>query len=64
MSQTYDDFEIIVVDNASTDGSEEFIRVNYPEIKIVQTGKNLGYAAGNNAGFEVAEGEYIAVIKS
>ncbi|AKB36595.1 Glycosyltransferase [Methanosarcina siciliae C2J] len=62
MSQTYPGFEIIVVDNASRDGSEEFVRTNYPEIKVVQTGKNLGYAAGNNAGFEVAEGEYIVVI--
>jgi GT2 family glycosyltransferase len=62
MSQTYQNFEIILVDNASADNSEEFIRTNYPEIKIVQTGKNLGYAAGNNEGFEVAEGEYIVVI--
>lgn len=62
ISQTYQDFEIIIVDNASTDGSEEFIRANYPEIKVVQTGKNLGYAAGNNEGFEVADGEYIVVI--
>jgi GT2 family glycosyltransferase len=62
MSQTYYNFEIIVVDNASADGSEEFIRTNYPEVKVVQTGKNLGYAAGNNAGFEVAEGEYIVVV--
>ncbi|NLK33685.1 MAG: glycosyltransferase family 2 protein [Methanosarcina flavescens] len=62
MSQTYQDFEIIVVDNASMDGNEEFIRTNYPMIKVVQTGKNLGYPAGNNAGFEVAEGEYIVVV--
>lgn len=62
ISQTRQDFEIIVVDNASIDGSEEFIRANYPEIKVVQTCKNLGYAAGNNAGFEVAEGEYIVVV--
>lgn len=62
INQTYHSFEIIVVDNASMDGSEEFIRINYPEIKVVQTGKNLGYAAGNNAGFEIAKGEYIVVV--
>jgi GT2 family glycosyltransferase len=62
MSQTYQDFEIIVVDNASTDGSEIFTRTNYPEIKVIQTGKNLGYPAGNNVGFEVAEGEFIVVV--
>lgn len=62
LSQTYSNFEIIVVDNASADGSEEFIRTNYPEIKLVQTGQNLGYPAGNNAGFKIAEGEYIVVV--
>lgn len=62
MSQTYQDFEIIIVDNGSMDGSEEFIKIQYPTIKVVQTGKNLGYAAGNNAGFEFAEGEYIVVV--
>lgn len=60
--QTYQKFEIIVVDNASIDGSEEFIRINYPKIKLIQTGKNLGYPAGNNEGFQAAEGEYIVVV--
>jgi GT2 family glycosyltransferase len=62
ITQRYHSFEIILVDNASMDGSEEFVRINYPEIRVVQTGKNLGYAAGNNAGFEVAKGEYIVVV--
>jgi GT2 family glycosyltransferase len=62
LSQKYSNFEIIVVDNASIDGSEEFLKSNYPEIKVIQTGKNLGYAAGNNMGFEFAEGEYIVII--
>lgn len=62
LSQTYQDFEIVVVDNASTDNSEEFLRTNYPEIKIIQTGKNLGYAAGNNEGFKVSKGKYIVVV--
>jgi len=62
LSQTYKNFEIIVVDNASNDGSEEFIKDSYPEIKLVQTGENLGYPAGNNAGFEVSKGEYIVVV--
>lgn len=62
LSQTYDNFEIIVVDNASADGSVKFIADNYPELKTVQTGKNLGYPGGNNAGFEHATGDIIIVM--
>jgi GT2 family glycosyltransferase len=61
-AQTYENYEIILVDNASTDGSVDFIRKNYPTIKLVETGKNLGYPAGNNVGFGVAKGEYIVVV--
>ena len=62
MGQTYLNNEIIVVDNASTDSSVEFIKTNYPDIKLIETGENLGYPSGNNVGFEHAEGEYIAVL--
>lgn len=62
ISQTYKSFEIILVDNASIDESVKFITDNYPELKIIQTGKNLGYPGGNNAGFEHATGKYIVVM--
>jgi len=50
------------VDNASTDNTPEFIRAEFPDIKLVETGSNLGYPAGNNIGFEHAKGEYIVIL--
>jgi GT2 family glycosyltransferase len=47
---TYTNFRILVLDNGSTDGSETLLRERYPEMEIIQTGKNLGFAGGNNAG--------------
>ncbi len=54
--------EIIVVDNASKDKSPEIIKSYVPWIKFVETGKNLGYAGGNNAGVDVAKGEYVVFL--
>lgn len=47
-------FSIIVVDNGSTDGSVPVIKKRFPEVEIVETGKNLGFAAGNNVGVKKA----------
>ncbi len=44
------DFEVLVVDNGSVDGSEAAIRAAYPDLPFLQTGSNLGFAGGNNAG--------------
>ncbi len=60
--QTYTNHEIIVVDNASTDKTPEFIKANYPDIKLIETGSNLGYPAGNNVGARHAKGEYIIIL--
>ncbi|MBK5274133.1 MAG: glycosyltransferase family 2 protein [Desulfuromonadales bacterium] len=50
----YPDFEIVIVDNGSTDGSEKAIRAAFPELTYIQTGENLGYAEGNNVGIRYA----------
>jgi GT2 family glycosyltransferase len=51
---SYPAFDIVVVDNGSSDGSEGRIREAFPEVKILQTGANLGFAGGNNAGIRSA----------
>lgn len=45
---TYPNYEILLVDNGSTDGSVECFKERYPEIEIIENGKNLGFAEGNN----------------
>lgn len=50
----YPNFRILFVDNASTDDSLEFVREHCPEIEVLQTGKNLGWAGGNNVGINYA----------
>ncbi len=56
--------EIIMVDNNSSDDSCEFVSRKYPNVKIIRSDKNKGYAGGNNAGFRIARGEYIALINN
>jgi len=46
--------EIILVDGGSTDGSPKYLKTNYPEFKLIETNKNLGYAGGNNVGLRWA----------
>ncbi|HUT22334.1 MAG TPA: glycosyltransferase family 2 protein [Candidatus Bipolaricaulota bacterium] len=54
--------EVIVVDNDSGDGIEDMIEEEYPQVRFIQTGKNSGFAAGNNAGIKAAFGKYIIIM--
>lgn len=56
--------EVIVVDNASTDGSPELVRERFPSVRLVESGENRGFGAGNNAGMRVASGRYFLLLNS
>ncbi len=56
------EFEVIISDNGSTDGSVEFIRQNYPQARVIENKANLGFARGNNAGIRISGGELILIL--
>ena len=56
------DAEIIVVDNASKDGSMAMVQENYPEITCIANTVNHGFPKGNNMGVHLAKGEYVCIL--
>ena len=56
------EFEIIVSDNGSTDGSVEFIRSQYPQVRVIENGRNLRFAKANNVGIRESRGEYVLIL--
>ena len=64
-SQTFRDFETIVVDNGSTDGSVDWVKEHWAEsVSTVALPSNLGFAGGNNAGIRVARGRYVILLNN
>ena len=65
LTQTeYSDKEIIVVDNASTDGSPDWVNINYPSVKLIENDQNYGYAGGCNRGADAATGDYLIFLNN
>ncbi len=56
--------EVIVVDNASTDGSVTFLRDNFPTVKVLPLDRNLGFGEGSNAGFRAASNDIVVLLNN
>ncbi len=64
LEQTYPHFEIILVDNGSTDGSVPYVNKHFPSVTIIKNKTNVGFAEGNNIGVENAKGEYFLLLNN
>lgn len=64
LKQTYSHIQIVMVDNASSDGSVEFLKEHYPQITLVENTKNTGFTGGNNGAIAHCTGEYIGLINN
>jgi len=64
LNTDFENFETIVVDNASTDNSVASVRSNYPNVKLIENDKNYGYAGGCNIGAEAASGDYLIFLNN
>ena len=61
-ASTYKDFEIIVADNNSADGSADEVERLFPGVKLIRNTSNKGFSAGNNQALSAASGEYIFLL--
>ncbi len=60
--QSFKDYEVIVSDNNSSDGSQEMVRKEFPKVKLLANDKNYGVSEGYNRGVAIAKGRLVATI--
>jgi GT2 family glycosyltransferase len=58
------DFEVIVVDNASNDGSQAMVRQRFPQVRLIENDQNVGFASANNQALTVSQGHYSLLLNS
>ncbi len=63
-AQTFRDFEVVVVDNGSRDGSPEWLTAQYPTVHLIQNSTNLGFATANNQGIRAAQAPLIMLLNN
>ncbi len=63
-AQTYCDFETILVDNGSSDGSVEYVRSAYPWVRLLELTENIGFAGGNNRALKECSGKFIVTLNN
>ena len=59
---SFNNYEIILVDNNSKDDSHTACKEKFPDIKLIENSENLGYCEGNNVGIRIAQGEFIVIL--
>lgn len=64
LDQTYPNYDVTVVDNASSDGSREYVRSFFPTVGVIRNDRNLGFAAGNNIGILSTDGAHVATLNN
>lgn len=62
--QSVDNYEILLVDNGSTDDSEEFTKKNFPDIRIIKIKDNCGFSKGNNIGVKNTKGRFVVLLNN
>jgi GT2 family glycosyltransferase len=62
--QRYRNFEVLLVDNGSTDGSQAYVRERFPEVRLLELGENRGFTGACNAGYAASQGEFVVLLNN
>src|SRR5262245_29408692 len=57
-------YEIIVVDNASSDGSQAMVKQEFPQVRLIENMDNVGFARANNQAMKISQGRYVLLLNS